>query len=196
MHTKRIFILNGHPAERSFSQAAAEHYAQAARDAGHSVRVVHIADMAFDGDFASNSFENTKPLEPALAKFKEDLDWAEHFVLLTPMWWGGVPAKLKGLFDRVFLPGWAFDTRKIKHGMPAPMLGGRSARVFITSDTPDFLFGVMYRRALVHQIKGQVLRFIGLKPVAATHFSPMNKATAVKREAWLDKVRGFARQAV
>ena len=33
----------------------------------------------------------------------DSLTWAEHVVLILPMWWGGLPAKTKGLFDRTLL---------------------------------------------------------------------------------------------
>ena len=100
---KRIVILNGHPAAKSLSRRLAESYAKGAREAGHEVRVIHIRDLDFDSDFGFGGYVETKPLEPDLESVLSDLEWSEHLVLLTPMWWGGVPAKLKGLFDRLLL---------------------------------------------------------------------------------------------
>lgn len=34
---------------------------------------------------------------------------AEGLVLLFPTWWFGVPAQLKGWFDRIWAPGFAYD---------------------------------------------------------------------------------------
>ncbi|MHA3914752.1 NAD(P)H-dependent oxidoreductase [Halovulum sp. GXIMD14793] len=92
----------------------AETYAKAAKENGHDVRLAHLRDYRFDIDFEFGSYTHIKPLEADLEQFMQDLDWAEHFVLMTPMWWGGLPAKLKGLFDRTFLPGTAFDSRQPK----------------------------------------------------------------------------------
>ena len=120
MPAKRIFVLNGHPAEKSLNRALAEAYASAATAAGHDVRLVHLKDLAFDADFGSAVYKDAKSLEPDLEMFQANVAWSDHIVLTTPMWWGGLPAKLKGLFDRAFMPGWAFDPRHTKGGLPFP----------------------------------------------------------------------------
>ena len=97
MTTKRIYILNGHPAESSLNRTLAETYAAAARDVGHEVRLTHLHGLAFDLDFGFGGYDNQKPLEPDLEQVLADIEWSEHVVLTTPMWWGGLPAKLKGL---------------------------------------------------------------------------------------------------
>jgi putative NADPH-quinone reductase len=193
---KRIFVLNGHPAESSLSKSIVETYADSARIAGHDIRILHLNDISFDADYGFSGYTTHKPLEPALKKFQENVEWAEHIVMSTPMWWGSLPAKLKGVFDRALLPGWAFDTRTTKMGMPAPMLTGRTARVFVTSDTPDFFFGLMYRKALLRQIKGQIFGFVGIKPTKFTHFSPASKASTAKVEVLMKTVSALAKKGV
>lgn len=44
-------------------------------------------------------------LEEDLVKAQELIRWADHLVFVYPIWWGTMPAVLKGFFDRVFLPG-------------------------------------------------------------------------------------------
>jgi NAD(P)H dehydrogenase (quinone) len=127
MTPKRIYILNGHPAESSLNRTLAETYAAAARDAGHEVRLTHLHGLSFDLDFGFGGYDNQKPLEVDLERVLDDIEWSQHVVLTTPMWWGGLPAKLKGLFDRAFLPGRTFNTRETDWmGMPKPMLSGRT----------------------------------------------------------------------
>ena len=151
MTQKRIFILNGHPAETSLNRTLAETYAEAALQAGHEVRLTHLHDLNFDPDFGFGGYDKQKPLEPELEQVLQDIEWSEHFVVTTPMWWGGLPAKLKGLFDRAFLPGRTFNTRKTDWmGMPTPMLSGRTGRVIITSDTPGWFLRWVYHNAMCH----------------------------------------------
>jgi NAD(P)H dehydrogenase (quinone) len=189
MNTKRIFILNGHPAQTSLSKKLAETYAAAAVAAGHEVRVTHLHDMNFDSDFGRTGYSETKPLEPALEKVLEDLKWSEHLVLTSPMWWGGLPAKLKGMIDRAFLPGRVFDTRVMKGGMPSPMLKGRSARVILTSDTPGWFMRFVYKNALFFQLRKQILGFVGFKPARITHFSGASHAKQGVVDRWIERVR-------
>jgi putative NADPH-quinone reductase len=45
----------------------------------------------------------------SVRNYDEQLAAAEALVLVYPAWWHGMPAMLKGYFDRVWLPGVAFD---------------------------------------------------------------------------------------
>ena len=193
---KRIFILNGHPAEHSLSRTLVEAYADAARQAGHEVRITHLHDLHFDGDFEWVNFEHPKPLEPALEQWLQDLSWSEHFMMSTPMWWGGLPAKLKGLFDRALLPGRTFDTRKkTLLGLPTPMLTGRTARVVITSDTPGWFMRLAYKNALLWQVRRQILEFVGLKPTRLTHLGPASEAKPEQVQRWVKQIQQLGTQA-
>lgn len=169
--TRRVLILDGHPRAESFSGALAERYAAAARKAGAEVRLTRLSALAFDPDLHLGH-KGEQALEPDLEGFWTDLTWSNHFVLIHPLWWGGAPAKLKGLFDRVLLPGKAFRYRK---GTPVPekLLKGRSARVILTSDTPDWYFRLGYGSAWRRQVTAQILDLCGIAPVRFTHIGPM-----------------------
>jgi len=135
------------------SKLFSEDYAQAATKAGHEIRITHLHELDFDADFGGGGYKSLKPLETDLKSVVDNLEWSEHVVLLTPMWWGGVPAKLKGLFDRILLPGTAFNTReKTWIGMPKPLLRGRTARLIMTSDTPNWFFRMVYKSTMVQPI--------------------------------------------
>jgi NAD(P)H dehydrogenase (quinone) len=183
--SRRILIADLHPGRLSLSAAFAQAYATAATEAGHEIRSATLSEMQFNPDLGQSGFRNAPQLEPDLERFREDLTWAEHLVIVTPMWWGGLPAKAKGLIDRTFLPGYAFDPRQRRMGLPKPLLTGRTARLILTSDTPGWAFWLMYRHALKHQVERQILGYVGLKPVGLTHFSPVERSTDRVRNAWL-----------
>lgn len=190
MSHKRIFVLDGHPAETSISRQLAQAYVDGARAKGHEVRVMHLKDMNFDPDYGFGGYKTHKPLEPQLEDFMQSLEWSDHFVMTSPMWWGGLPAKLKGLIDRAFLPGRAFDTRG--KGLPKPMLSGRSAQVILTSDSPSWYFRFLLHRPLFWQLKRQILGFVGFKPVQVLHFSGASHPTPKQIDTWLGRVRGLS----
>ena len=192
----RILVLNGHPAATSLSKELSLTYAETAKASGHELRVVHLHDLQFDSDYGFAGYSQTKPLEPDLEAFAADLEWCEHFVMVTPMWWGGLPGKLKGLFDRVLLPGRAFDPRNTSAlGLPAPLLKGRSARVIITSDTPGWAFSLFYKLAMPRQIKNQILSFIGMKPVRTTLLAPASHPKPQTVARWLSKAKALGAKA-
>ncbi|GGE54479.1 NAD(P)H-dependent oxidoreductase [Actibacterium pelagium] len=196
MTPKRILVLNGHPGQTSLSKSLVAAYAEAAIKAGHDVRQHDLGQMSFDLDYGEGGYGSAKPLEPDLETFLSDLEWAEHIALSTPLWWGAIPAKLKGLFDRSFLPGRTFDTRNPNLiGMPRPMMKGKTARVILTSDTPAILLRLAYGNAVKKFISRQILGFVGIKPTKFTQFSPASHPKDAKVKSWLGQVEKLGAQA-
>lgn len=191
---RRILILNLHPAPQSLNRSMAEHYAAAAQASGHETRLIHLNDLQFDADFGQAGFKGAKPLEPDLETAMQALEWAEHLVLTTPMWWGGLPAKAKGFFDRAFLPGRTFDPRIKTLGLPKPLLTGRTARLILTSDTPRWYFRWAMGSPLKRQIQRQILRYVGIGPTGFSHFSPVEHSTDAIRQQWLAQIEALARK--
>lgn len=193
--THRILVADLHPAPQSLSAALARAYLTGAQAAGHETRLATLSGMSFNPDFGQSSFRNAPALEPDLQTFRDDLTWARHVVLVCPMWWGGLPAKAKGLFDRTLLPGYAFDPRTRRMGLPKTLLSGRTSRFILTSDTPGWAFSLMYRSALRHQVQRQILAYIGIKPSGFTHFSPVEHSTDTIRARWLTQTEALGRKA-
>jgi len=193
---KRIFVLDGHPAATSISRQWAQTYANSARTAGHDVRIAHLAELNFDADFQDGDYSNFKPLEPDLETVMTGIEWADHIVVAFPLWWGGLPAKLKGLFDRAFLPGRTFDPRNPnRFGMPSPMLNGRTARMMVSSDTPRWFLRLAYRSAIIHQTKSQIFGFVGIKPARFSWYSGASHADSAKVKRWLIDARNLGASA-
>jgi len=190
----RILVLDGHPANGSFCGALAQTYADQARLKGHEVRVRHLSEMTFDPDFGVSSFKDAKPLEPDLDAVWQDILWCEHFVLTHPLWWGGLPAKLKGLFDRVLLPGAAFKYVK-GNALPEKLLKGRTSEVLVTSDTPGWYFRWIYGAGVRKQTEKQILGFCGLKPTGYHMFSPIRGSGDVDRLKILERAAELGRRA-
>lgn len=196
MSARKILILNGHPGETSLSKSLCDAYRKAAEAAGHEVRNQDLSQMHFDPDFGDGGYTSNKPLEPDLEVFLKDLEWCEHVVMAAPLWWGAVPAKLKGLFDRALLPGRTFDTRNSNFlGLPAPMLTGKTARVLLTSDTPALFLWLFYGNAVKKFISRQILGFVGIKPTRFTTFAPATDASDSKVQSWLRQVSALGGKA-
>lgn len=192
--SRRILVLSGHPNGQSFAAALANAYGDAAQQAGAEIRRHDLSAMAFDPDLPTG-YKTTPPLEADLQAFWDDLVWSQHFVLVHPLWWGGMPARLKGVFDRVLLPGTAFRYRK-GNPMPEKLLKGRSARLVLTSDTPDWFFRLAYGAAYLRQARGQVLGMVGFAPLRFSHIAPLHGSTPeFRQKALADLARLGTREA-
>ena len=91
---KRIAIINGHPdpAPARFLHALAGRYAEGAIDAGHDVREIAVGSLDFPLLRSRDDWGRETPATISAAQ--ETIGWAEHVVLLYPLWLGDVPALL------------------------------------------------------------------------------------------------------
>ena len=103
-----------------------------------------------------------------------------------------MPAKLKALFDIALQSGHAYRYEK-GNPLPLGLLKGRSARLIVTSDTPNWFMVLAYGNAHFQAMKKQIFAFIGFKPIRTTHLSIMRHASAKKRERLLEQVARDAR---
>lgn len=187
---KRILLILGHPSTKSFCAALAERYAQSALDAGHEVRQLRLGEMVFD-PVLRDSYQQIQPLEDDLNAAQSDILWAEHLTLVYPIWWGGIPALLKGFFDRVLLPGFAFKYRKGK-AFPDKLLNGRTAHLLVTMDTPPWYYRLIYRMPGLHEVRKTTLQFCGIKPLRTLTFGPVLGSTDQQRRSWLQQAQAIA----
>jgi len=184
--TKKIFIFVGNPDNDSLSVLLADAYAASALKAGHEVRMTKLANMKFDPTL-HKGYKVIQQYEPDLVKFQEDVKWSEHFVTFFPIWWSDMPALMKGLIDRAWMPGFAFNMRKGLIPGWIRRLKGRSARVIVTSDSFPFVLWFLFGGNINNYVRG-VLRFSGFAPVRKTWFSGMNKMTPKKVTAFIKKM--------
>ena len=183
---KRILILNGNPKPDSLCSGLAAAYGDAAA-ASHEVRLVALAQLGFESDLHAG-YDRDQPLEPDLHTFQQNLLWAQHLVLVAPVWWGGVPARLKGLIDRTFLPGFAFRYEK-GQVWPTQLLKGKTATLLLTLDTPPWYYRLLQGAPAVRQLDTATLAFSGFKPVRHHLFGPVIHADDARRQRWLDKAQ-------
>ncbi len=183
---KNILVLNGNPKRESFNHAIANSFANGAKVAGHSVQQVWIGDLQFQASLF-NGFEANTPLEPDLIKFQEQLAWCDHLFVVYPTWWAGMPAQLKGLWDRTMLPGFAFRYRK-DSPLWDKLLKGRTATVITTMDTPLLVDCFLMRRAGLRQLTQGILSFCGIKPIKAITIGSVRRFNEKQREKWIAKV--------
>lgn len=185
----KILVLNGNPKRESFCGALADRYGSAASLAGHDVVRLDIAALQLDSDPPDYS-DKTKLVAAWVAHVQSAIESCDHFVIVTPLWWGGPPAALKALLDRVLMPGFAFRYRD-RGLMWDRLLQDRSAHVVLTMDTPKWYFDWVLSRPMARQFKTQILEFCGFKPVRFTTLGPVKTSTVRQRDAWLGKVAGL-----
>jgi putative NADPH-quinone reductase len=191
MAMSRILILQGHPdpAGKHFCQALAEAYADGAAHGGHETRSIDVAKLTFPLLRNMSEFEKGEP--PVDVKAAQDaVLWAEHLVVIFPLWLGAMPALLKGFFEQCLRPGFAYDYRP--RGFPITKLRGRSARIVVTMGMPGLMYRWWYGAHGLKTLRRNILGFVGISPIRDTLFGMIDAKRAPRM---LAAMRELGRQA-
>ncbi len=148
---------------------------------------LNLASLKFD-PILRRGYEEKQELEPDLAKVQEHLRWCEHFVLFYPSWWSSMPALLKGLFERMWLPQFAFRFHPSGWWWTR-LLKGRSATVVVLSDSPPIFAQLIFGDS-TNEIKRGILWFAGFSPVRIKKLGPLKNISAARvKRLWRKLVR-------
>lgn len=193
--TKRILIIQGHPdpAGGHLCHMLADAYAAGAAEAGHEVTRIAVAALDFplvrtQEDFMSGT------MPQALEGARSALVAAEHVVVVFPLWLGTMPALLKGFFEQLLRPGFAYAYAQ-NGGFPRKLLNGRSARVVVTMGMPAFIFRLYYLASGVKVLERNILAFVGMAPVRSTLIGNVEGAAAERVTRWKDRLFALGRVA-
>lgn len=184
--SKRIAVVIGHPDKESYNVALCKSYCEGARSSGAEVREIIIADLVFDPNLRYGYRMRTE-LEPDLLTAQETLKWADHIVWVYPVWWGSVPAIMKGFIDRVFLPGYAFKKREGSVWWDK-YFTGKTSRLICTMDQPTWYYRFIYGAPSHKAMKRLTMNFIGIKLVKITSIGPIRLSKDKFRADWISKV--------
>lgn len=189
----KVVLLDGHPDTGRFASHLLDLYATAIPSSREVTRIA-VRDLAFT-PILRRGYARRTEWEPDLLALAEAIDACDHLVVAFPLWWGSEPAELKGLLDRVFLPGFMFAYHQNDPWWDK-LMAGRSADVIITMDTPPLFLWLSYGNAVIRRWKGQVLGFVGFAPVRVLTCGPVRKGGAEKSLAkWQAKIEKLARTA-
>ncbi|MGW3270092.1 NAD(P)H-dependent oxidoreductase [Streptomyces kronopolitis] len=150
----KVLWLFAHPDRRSLSGSLMTEGLRTLDAHGHRHRVsdlyamkwnpvVDAADYAHDpadrllvGEASERAYHRGH-LAPDIRAEQEKLTWADTVIVQFPLWWYGMPALLKGWFDRVFVKGFAFGLTDPATGRPRRYgdgkLTGKRAMVITTA---------------------------------------------------------------
>jgi putative NADPH-quinone reductase len=188
---KHIAIIQGHPdaQTRHFGHALADEYAKGCEDGGHEVKRIEVAQLDFPLLRTKEEFEKGQPPD-SITPAQDAIAWADHLVIIYPLWLGSMPALLKAFLEQVFRPGFAFEYRA-SGGMAKKLLTGKSARIVVTMGMPAFIYRWVFFAHSLKSLKRNTLWFCGIGPVWSTVIGSIEGLTERQRDDWLDEMRGL-----
>ena len=192
----RVLYIYCHPLPESFHGALRETALAGLKSAGHEVDLLDLYEEGFNPVLSAEErrrYHDTQVNRQGLEEHVRRLHEAEALVLQFPVWIFGFPAMLKGYFDRVFMPGVAFDISDPEN--VKPMLGHLKRVCGITTyGRPRwlaFMVGDPPRKMVRRIMSGYTERRAKLDYLALYH---MNVATEAQRVAFMEKVHGVMKK--
>lgn len=186
MSGRRIAVVQGHPdpAGGNFIEGLADAYAEGAGSGGHEIRRIDMGRLDFGPIRSPKEYGAEPPAD--IQQAQETLKWADHWVILYPLWLGTMPAMLKGFLEQVFRPGYGFD---LSGRLPTRHLKGKSARIVITMGMPALAYRLWFRAHSLKSLKRNILGFSGIRPIRTTLIGGMGKRDEDSRKGCLERVR-------
>jgi NAD(P)H dehydrogenase (quinone) len=186
----RILYIYCHPLPESFHAGIRAKTLAALAEAGHQVDLLDLYAEKFDpvlSEDARRHYHDLSRNRVGLERYVERLTAAETLILQFPTWCFGLPAMLKGFFDRMILPGVAFDLSDPAHVQP--MLGNIKRIVgIVTYGRPRYMALWMCDPPR-NIVKRYVRWFTGGKARVDYHaLYHLNVASDAQRAAFIDRV--------
>ncbi|MFP4511053.1 MAG: NAD(P)H-dependent oxidoreductase [Spirochaetaceae bacterium] len=188
-----ILAVIDHPWKESFNYAVLDAFVSGAENAGHTVNVVDLNAIGFNPVMSPAElavYSTGGSHDPVVREHQDLIMQSQHLAFVYPVWWSVMPARLKGWFDKVLLPGFAFTPGDV----PEPLLTHiPAATVLTTTGAPDDLHRTLYGEPTQRVVCEGTLAFCGIASAEWLNFGLAGIAPREDHEAWLRKVREYAR---
>src|SRR5579863_2103200 len=194
----RVLVLYAHPLADSFAAALHHSVVAALRSGGHEVDDCDLYAEGFDPVLSGaerRAYNTPSPDLSGVAEHVARLRAAEGLVLCFPTWWYGMPAILKGYFDRVWAQGVAFDLPQGGGTIHPRLTNIRKVGVVTTYGAPWWFIRLVLRDPVRAVLLGGLARLCG-RGVETRFLALYNidAASRAKSAGFLARVeRAFAR---
>ncbi|MDX9805790.1 MAG: NAD(P)H-dependent oxidoreductase [bacterium] len=183
-------IIYAHPFEGSFCYAVKEKVIETLKKNGKEFNLIDLNKDKFDPVMTAEDlklYSSGGTTDPNVDRYLEMLAETDSIFIIFPVWWGVMPAILKGFFDKVFLPKRAYIYKK--SGMLEPLFPQiKQAVIFNTLGGPKIYHNLMLFFPVKKVVADTTLKMIGVKKVKIVQFDRMKKSTDELRAKWLDQV--------
>lgn len=129
-----VTIVYSHPYDKSFNNEILNQVSRELAANGRSYRVINLYQENFDPVLGMEDYSiypEGKTTDEEVKEYQKILEDTNHLIFIFPIWWGMMPAILKGFIDKTFLKGTIYDTTP--DGVMMPCLDIERTTVITTS---------------------------------------------------------------
>ena len=164
-------IIYAHPKTKGHNSVILEQVRHELILRERDFEIIDLYDIGYDPVLADKEHytSGNKHLSSQNKQFQKKIEKANHLIVIFPVWWGGMPAILKGFFDRVLTSRFAYRYVPLPFPLfnlkfrPVGLLKGKRAAVFMTIGSPRWIHTLYTRNSQQFTMKWNVLGFCGIK---------------------------------
>lgn len=189
----KTLVIYAHPNINSLNHAILENVVKGLTEAKREFEIVDLYKEKFDPILVIDEQHKRRDLinDSYTEEYRRKIVQADRLIFIYPIWWYGVPAILKGFFDRVFVSGFAFQ---YDGKLPMGLLKNKSAWVIYTIDSPSFYIRWFRKNAEWTVVRDAILKFCGIKKIKRTRLTSVKHSTFETRQKWLQKIYRQAKE--
>ncbi len=202
----KVFIVFAHPEPLSFNGKMFQLAKDCLQEQGHEIQVSDLYQMKFNPIAGGHDFfkppnaeqffiqeeqekaSNNGTFASDIIKEQNKLYWCDLVIFQFPFWWFGIPAILKGWFDRVFAYGWAYGRNE---RFDSGRLKGRRALLSITTGSPKERFsdGKLFApiEHILYPITIGTLQYVGFQVLEPYIAWGLSRAHDSLRDAYFEE---------
>lgn len=181
-----ILIISAHPSEKSFNNAIINSIIEGSLESGHSCIVRDLYNIDFNPVLTAKEISDSYSGDFAQDVIIEQqyIHEADLCVWVYPLWWGGMPAIMKGYIDRVFSYGFAYKTSE---SLSVGLLGNKRNIVINTIGASEIVY---VRNGMLNAIETisnpGIFNFCGSSVEKFFHITDIYKISDAERRSILN----------
>lgn len=183
-----ITIIFFHPWHGSYNYAILKEVTQ---KLDSQKREYQVMDLVADGFNPLMTAEDLKGYshgessDPLVNKYISMLEKTDELIMIFPIWWGMMPADLKGFFDKVMLVGRAYSYTAEGAMVPGLQIG--RTLIITTSQSPSIMFGQFIEGYFIPV----VLNTVGITGTQWENCDQTAHGPQAHREKFLERLRSI-----
>ena len=193
----KTLIVYYHPREGSFCSAIRDAVTTGLHNGGHEHKIIDLSKEGFDPVMREKDLkafvqagregeDGLDGVDPFVLRYMKKLRWAQHIVMIFPIWWMTMPAMVKGFIDKVIFPGVVY---KMESGNLVSMLSGlKQVTIITTMNTPADVYKNMFNNSIEGSLIKGTFNKIGIHDIRWISLNMVKQVGDEKRWVWLDEI--------
>lgn len=177
-------LILAHPWHGSFNKAILDALVEKYEAEGEKYQIIDLHKDAFNPAYTEEELSNYHTgytADKLILKYQEMIRNTTDIIFIFPIWWGTMPAMMKGFLDKVMLLNFGFN---YENGWN-PLLKINKGAVITTSQSPSAMFKENIENGVIKMMLGS----IGINNVKWYNCDSINSSPREAKTMFLEELK-------